>query len=55
MANLGHQTQQRFCHFLVVSLFSVSLVKSYVVTSWESDICLLFNQPHQYLLICLAG
>jgi len=41
--NLRHQTQTRFCNFLAVTLFFVSLGKSYVVASWQSDFCLLFK------------
>jgi len=36
-------TQTCFCHFLAVSLFFVSLGKSSVVASWQSDVCLLFK------------
>ena len=41
--NLRHKTQTRFCNFLSVSLFFVSLGKSSVVANWQSDFCLLFK------------
>ena len=41
--NVRHQTQTRFCHFLAVTLFFVSLGKSSVVASWQSDFCLLLK------------
>jgi len=42
VSNLRHQTQTRFCYFLADSLFFVSLGKSSVVASWQSDLFLQF-------------
>ena len=50
--NLRHKTQTRFCDFLSVSLFFVSLGKSSVVANWQCDYCLYSRSPTS--LICLA-